>query len=281
MATVISFINNKGGVGKTTLACTTAQALAIIGKKVLAIDNDGQHNMTTMLKLAPQNPNAESLYTIGATKTADLEQAIEDMTIQTTIDNLHCITAPDTLSGDDIENEYILADAIRKTYVNDFYDFVIIDNHPGIARLQRASLHAADFVFIPTELQQFAVNGLSVLYRLLKESFDFKPKNIKIIPNKCRAIRKHTDFLEALHKMFPSSVTTPIPFDSTFDDIVTEGKVLFLDRLFSSKSVPHIVKLLTDNFRLREEKMNDDLLAERNKHLADKARERFQQQYNV
>lgn len=42
----ISFVNNKGGVGKTTLCCNLAQALAIVGQKVLCIDNDGQHNLT-------------------------------------------------------------------------------------------------------------------------------------------------------------------------------------------------------------------------------------------
>jgi chromosome partitioning protein len=264
-------------VGKSTLACSIAQALAITGRKTLAIDNDGQHNLSAMLKLDPSNPNIESLYKLKPSQLATIDKRLEDMTLQTALDNLHCITAPDSLCDATVTNERILADALTKSYAADFYDFIIIDNHPGISALQRASLYAAEYVFIPTELQQLAVNGLSIMYRLLEENFKFKPKNIKIIPNKYRSVNRQEAFLAAIKEMFPQSITTPIPLDGIFDEIVTEGKILFLDRLKSSRAVPYIVKLITEIFKYKEDKLHAKILEERNTRLADSIRQRYQQ----
>ncbi|MDR0305779.1 MAG: ParA family protein [Chitinispirillales bacterium] len=276
MATVISFVNNKGGVGKTTLACIIAQALGIIGHKVLAIDNDGQHNLSTMLGLTPSEPNIGNLYSLKASQMPKIDAILEDMTLQTTLTNVHCITAPDSLCDADVTNERILAEVIQKSYAATHYDYIIIDNHPGISALQRASLHAAEYVFVPTELQQLAVNGLSVMYRLLTENFSFNRENIKIIPNKYRNVQRQEAFLTALKKMFPKSVTTAIPVDSILDIIVTEEKILLLDRYMSSKAVPYIIKMMTEIFTFKEKKLSGDLLVERNKHLAENARNRVQ-----
>src|SRR5215510_6423308 len=120
MATVISFVNNKGGVGKSTLACAVAQAFAITGKKTLAIDNDGQHNLTTMLCLTPTKPDIEDLYKIKPAQLKALNKKLEDATLQTALENLHCITAPDSLSDASVSNEQILADILTKSYAADY-----------------------------------------------------------------------------------------------------------------------------------------------------------------
>lgn len=273
---VISFVNNKGGVGKTTLCCNFAQALAIVGQKVLCIDNDGQHNLSGMLGLSVADVTVRDLYQLKDLTAVD--SVLSNAILESTVPGLHCITAPDSLSDADVTNEKALAEVISRSFIPTFYDFVIFDNHPGISLLQRASLYPAQFVFIPTELQQLAVNGLSVMFRFLTEVFTFKPDNIRIIPNKYRAVNRQKAFVETMNRLFPGSVTdTPIPLDGTFDELVTEGKILFLDRFMSSKAVPYFVKLMVELFPFTEKSLSDSLKEKRNKHLSDNARLRLQQ----
>jgi chromosome partitioning protein len=273
---VISFINNKGGVGKTTLACNLAQALAIVGQKVLCIDNDGQHNLSGMLGLSAVPTTVRDLYALSSFSQVD--QVLQDALRESTVPNLHCITAPDSLSDADVADEQIFTKLLPASFVPGFYDFVIFDNHPGISTLQRASLHPAQFVMVPTELQQLAVNGLSVMHRVLTEQFHFTADNIRILPNKFRDTIRQRAFLESINRLFPGCVAaTPIPLDPTFDELVTEGKVMFLDRLRSAKAVPYLVKLMTELFPLPEDSLSTSIQSTRDKHLADSARLRLQQ----
>jgi chromosome partitioning protein len=272
----ISFVNNKGGVGKTTLCCNLAQALAIVGQKVLCIDNDGQHNLSGMLGLPVADVTVRDLYHLR--DFSAVNEVLREAVLESTVPYLHCITAPDSLSDSDVADEKILANAISRSFIPGYYDFVIFDNHPGISLLQRASLHPAQFVFIPTELQQLAVNGLSVMFRFLTEVFPFKPENIRIIPNKYRDVNRQNAFIETINRLFPGSVSdTPIPLDNTFDELVTDGKILFLDRFRSSKAVPYFVKLMVELFPFAEESLFENLQDKRKKHLSDNARIRFQQ----
>jgi len=273
---VISFVNNKGGVGKTTLCCNFAQALAIVGQKVLCIDNDGQHNLSGMLGLSVADVTVRDLYQLK--DLASVDSVLSNAILESTVPGLHCITAPDSLSDADVTDERALAEVISRSFIPSFYDFVIFDNHPGISLLQRSSLYPTQFVFIPTELQQLAVNGLSVMFRFLTEVFTFKPENIRIIPNKYREVIRQKAFIETMNRLFPGSVTeTPIPLDGTFDELVTEGKILFLDRFMSSKAVPYFVKLMVELFPFTEKVLSDSLKEKRNKHLSDNARLRLQQ----
>jgi len=59
---MVSIINHKGGVGNTTFTGSTAQALALIGFRILAIDNDNQHNLSSMLGVGVKNPNIRDVY---------------------------------------------------------------------------------------------------------------------------------------------------------------------------------------------------------------------------
>jgi cellulose biosynthesis protein BcsQ len=229
-----------------------------------------------MLGLSVADVTIRDLYQLNDLSTVD--SVLSNAILESTIPGLHCITAPDSLSDADVTNERILAEAIPRSFIPSFYDFVIFDNHPGISLLQRASLHPAQFVFIPTELQQLAVNGLSVMFRFLTEVFNFTPENIRIIPNKYREVNRQKNFIETINRLFPGSVTeTPIPLDNTFDELVTEGKILFLDRFMSSRAVPYFVKLMVELFPFSADKLSENIMQQRNKHLSENARNRLQQ----
>jgi chromosome partitioning protein len=268
----ISFVNNKGGVGKTTLACNLAQALAIVGQRVLCIDNDNQHNLTSMLGIKCPDLTIADLY--KSKSLTDFTGNLQGAIYQTKIDSLHCIGSPDTLSDSDIVFEDCVP--VIKKMLGDHYDFMVIDNHPGFSNLQKASLNGADFVLIPTELAQLAINGLSIMYKYLTEHHKFKPEYIKIVPNKHRDIIRQNTFHNDLKTMYPASVTESIiPMDTTLDEIITEEKILFLDRFKSSKSVPYFVKLMTELFPFVEEELYNTIKKQRNTYMTEENKKRL------
>jgi chromosome partitioning protein len=272
---VISIVNNKGGVGKSTLACNIAQALAINAQKVLAIDNDNQHNITNMLGLNVGSTTIRDIYL--QKNAAAAEKVAKTAIMQSNVEGLHCITAPASLSNEDVYDFSLLGQVLRSTFINDFYDMVIIDNHPGLEKLQMASIAASDYVFIPTLLQQLAVNGLTEMFNFLTGRLSVPKENIRIIPNQFRDLKRQREYLATINDMFPGNVTASyLPHDWVVDELVTEEKILFLDR-FRAKITPFFIKLMLELFPFTEDALWEKMMDERKSHLAENARERLRQ----
>jgi cellulose biosynthesis protein BcsQ len=268
----IGILNHKGGVGKTTFTGCCGQALALAGFRVLLIDNDSQHNLTSMMQLAPAGLTIRDIYRADTTRAPGV---FLKSIIATEIDNLHIITAPARLSETDLHDTTILRSAIEKTQLERFYDFVLIDNAPGLDMLQSAAIRAADQLFVPTELKQFAVNGLTEMDRIISQTYPEGPRITKIIPNFFRNIKRHHTYLHALHRLFPDRLTdTAIPWDGVFDEIITEGKILFLHRLYS-KGAAFYLKLIHELFDMEEDTVWDRVSEKRSLRLSHEARERF------
>jgi chromosome partitioning protein len=268
----VAVCNHKGGVGKTTLTGSIAQALALCGFRVLAIDNDSQHNLSALLGTGVHSPNIRDVYrSSGADAAGLLLRSIR----KTEIADLHVITAPTDLREADIRNIAFLGECLDKCNLERFYDYLLIDNAPGLDRLQAAALHAVDELFVPTELKQFAVNGIVEMERVLQERFPAAPRITKIVPTFYRNTKRQNSFLLALQTMFPGRVTaTAIPLDPVFDEIITEGKILFLHRL-TSKGAAYCLKLMHELFNLDEDFVWENMLEKRRLRQRDEARQRF------
>ena len=161
MTKVISLVNQKGGVGKTTTAINLAACLAEAGQKVLAIDMDPQGNMTSGLgvdKDEIENTVYELL--LG-------ECSVEECVQKEVIENLSVIGSNINLSAAEIEligeedKEYILQKAVAP--IRDNYDFIIIDCPPSLSMLTINSMCLADTVLVPIQCEYYALEGLTQL----------------------------------------------------------------------------------------------------------------------
>ncbi|MCX7726814.1 MAG: ParA family protein [Chitinispirillaceae bacterium] len=269
---IVSVLNHKGGVGKTTFTASCAQALSLVGFRVCVIDNDSQHNLSTLMGVGVKSPSIRDVYKSDE----ESAQAVFLQSIRKTeITNLHIITSNNELSDLDIKEVGFLKKIIDKCKIERFYDFVIIDNAPGLGLLQGATIVASEEIFVPTELRQFAIDGLVEMDEIINRRYPEGAKITKIIPNFFRNTKRQHTFISALRKLFGNKVTeTVIPFDNVFDELVTEGKILFLHRLYSSGAA-YYLKLIHELFNLDEEDIWEKVLEKRRERISIEARKRF------
>jgi len=265
-------LNHKGGVGKTTFTGSVAQALALTGRRVLAIDNDSQHNLSSLLNVGVREPNILDVYR------ANIESAprlLLSSVVKTGLHNLHMVTSCGGLLDDAVGDVYHLKNVIDACGLDRYYDFVLIDNAPGLDKLQMSAVNACGEIYVPTELRQFAVDGLVEMERTLLERCPRGGRITKIVPNNCRNIRRHSTFIAALNKIFAGRVTEArILSDNVFDEVATDGKILFLHKLYS-KGAACYVTLVRELFGGEEDELWETLLSKRGENIRERAKERY------
>jgi len=171
MAKIISLVNQKGGVGKTTSAINLATYLASAGKFVLLVDLDPQGNASSGLGVDHKNikKNLYHAMIIG--------EHPSNIILKTQTFGHDLIPASQDLAGAGIElvqmenREFRLYNVLREIRTN--YDYIIIDSPPSLGLLTINGLVASDEVIIPVQTEYFALEGLSQLLNtinLVKEN---------------------------------------------------------------------------------------------------------------
>ena len=159
------FVNQKGGVGKTTSVINIGAYSALAGKKVLLVDFDSQGNMSSGVGVSKDKSTVYELI-------ADLATP-NDVIRHTQVENLDAISSSIDLSGAAIElveqddREYYLKNAIAP--LREQYDYILIDCPPSLGILTLNGLAAADAVLVPMQCEYFALEGITLLLQTVKK----------------------------------------------------------------------------------------------------------------
>lgn len=216
---VISFANQKGGVGKTTSCVNIASCAAAMGQRVLLIDEDPQGNSTSGVGITKKNIR-KSVYDAlvdGASP--------EDCIVPTKFDNLSLLPSNIGLAGAEFElvdmegREAKLKQFVGK--LGDTYDLVMIDCPPSLSMLTINALTASNGVIIPMQCEYYALEGLTQLMLTIR--------NVKKLYN------KELSILGILVTMYNGRLNLSM-------QVLDEIKKYYSDKLFST-TIPRAVKL--------------------------------------
>jgi len=167
---IISVINQKGGVGKTTTVINLAAGLSQLKKKILVIDLDPQGNATTGLGLSNLDNSNDTIYGV-LNGSKEITQVIK----KTKFDGLDIITSNVDLSGLEVEmaddsNRAFILKAKLTTYLNNSggsYDYVLIDCPPSLSLLTVMALVSSSSLLVPLQTEFFALEGLTQLMKTI------------------------------------------------------------------------------------------------------------------
>lgn len=165
MNKVIAITNQKGGVGKTTTSINLSASLALAGEEILVIDSDPQGNLTSGLGIKKESIN-NSLYEMYSGKAS-----IDEIMLQTMIPNLYILPTSMDLFAAEIEllerpdRENTLRNILQP--LKKRFRYIFIDCPPSFGLLTLNALVASDSVLVPVQCEFFALEGLSLLIKLL------------------------------------------------------------------------------------------------------------------
>lgn len=167
MGKIVSVVNQKGGVGKTTTAVNLASGIGIAGKKVLLVDADPQGNSTSGFGVNKKNAKITSYeLLIGKAK---LESAV----VKTEFKNVDIVPSSMDLAAaevDLIEIEHREAQLkMSLAAAREKYDYIFIDCPPSLGLITINALNASDTVLVPIQCEYFALEGLSQLMASVRQ----------------------------------------------------------------------------------------------------------------
>ena len=213
---VISFLNFKGGVGKTTSTHSIGAGLSKLGKKVLLIDLDPQGTLTFFAK--------EETVTATSRELLFNELPLEECI--TKCDEFDLIASNIKLAISELElnahygKEFRLKTAISKTNVN--YDYILIDCPPSLSVFTLNALTASSDLIIPCECELASLEGLDLLLATLKTPISTLNPDLKIsgiLPTKLDARKKISKEAYEVIKEEHENVFSPVRVNSKLSEL--------------------------------------------------------------
>lgn len=226
MAKIISFVNQKGGTGKTTACVNIASGFTLKDQKTLLIDVDPQTNATLSLGINPAELK-KSIYDVL------LNHATPPEILQKTTAGLNIAPASAELTNTDIslEGHQTRLKEILQNY-KDRFDYILIDCPPALNLLAINALVASHEVIIPILCDYLSMEGLKQLLMSVEKvrvSFNNKLHILGILPNMVDHRRNLTDeVLRLVRKEFKDLVfKTEIPTCVALAEAPSFGKDIF------------------------------------------------------
>lgn len=214
-ATIISMVNQKGGVGKTTTTINLGACLAEQGRKVLLVDLDPQGALSAGLAI-PQDEDQVTVYDLMLDNTTSIHSAI----YKTNVAGLEVVAANIDLSAAEIQlvnevgRENTLGRALRP--VRRDYDYIIIDCGPSLGLLAVNALACSQGVIIPMECEYFSLRGLALLTDTIEKVRDRINFDLEIVGILVTMFDRRTT-----HAREVMSRVVEVFGDQVFDTVIT------------------------------------------------------------
>jgi chromosome partitioning protein len=237
MGIIISVMNNKGGVGKTTTTCNLASGLGKQGHRVLVVDADPQSNSSTIL-LPPKTQIGLSLYDVLA---SDDQAELNGKHIYPTEDkNVSIIpNIDDTASIEPIliresPHSFLRLRNKLRGKLMEYYSFILIDCPPNMGTFVLCALYASDFAIVPVLAKSsFSVEGLVKAVQLIKTVQSEINPDLRFLRLLVNAVDRRTAIshliIEQITRVFTKEqiFETRIPISTSFERAEAGKETIF------------------------------------------------------
>jgi cellulose biosynthesis protein BcsQ len=233
---VAAVINNKGGVGKTTVACNLAHALGLQGKRVLVVDLDSQCNATALLMPQGNHPR-HSLYELLEEDGSG--RKLKDYCYPTGYERVFCLpNVPETASLEPrlilgAPNSFFRLRRQLRDQARAHFDVTIMDTPPNLGTFVLGALITADFALVPVKSgSAFSVAGLLKAVRLIKEVQEQSNRDLRFLRLLINQVDKRTLISRTLAAQIAGAFRedqvfrTTIPVNTAFERAEAAGKTL-------------------------------------------------------
>jgi chromosome partitioning protein len=235
MGKIISIVNQKGGVGKTTTTINLGAALAYENKKVLIVDFDQQANATIGLGINREDIlfDAADFFThIGLLKKAIMKTSIQNLSIIPA--TIKLASAEEALYTID-NKEYLLSQKLKKIK-NDF-DYILIDCPPSLGLIVDNALYASDSVLIPVECSFYAYDALTQMINKIgniQKEKDIEIEGILITKLDNRTTVGY-DIVDKVKFLFPNKIFKTVITYSTHIQMAPQAGKSLIEYSFNSR----------------------------------------------
>jgi chromosome partitioning protein len=236
VAVIIAVLNNKGGVGKTTVTCNLAHALARRGRRVLVVDLDSQCNATSLL-IPPEQTPERSLFDLLARDA--LAAPLGDYLQPTPYDGVFCLAnvpqtaslEPEVIAG--APDSYARLRRHLRDYALENFDVTLMDNPPNLGAFVMCALTAADFALVPVKAgSAFSVAGLVKAVRLIHEVKAQRNRDLKLLRLLITQVDRRTLISRTLAERLAGAFRedqifrTAIPVNTAFEQAEAAGATI-------------------------------------------------------
>lgn len=240
MGVIVAIANNKGGIGKTSVACNLGAALSLLKKKVLVIDNDPQANTSGILIDARNISTKKTLYELLDTDPKALATNVSECIYPCEHKNLYCLPNIEETAALEMDfaadfpsSNYYLRNKIRE-YVKNEFDIVLIDCQPTLGLFVSNALHSADFCIVPVDAgSSYSLDGLRRVLELIQTIQNAGNPDLKFL----RLLINRVDLrisvshaiIDDLAKRYGSDMVfkTHIPVNTTFQQAEYARRTIF------------------------------------------------------
>ena len=232
VAKIITFVNQKGGVGKSTSSVSVGDGLARAGKKVLVVDLDSQGNSTILLDLEPE-PGSYYLLTTG--KSENEKTFLKQWIRHTRHTNLDLIPGSrETAAAQILINAQQKPISCIRDNLQPFlgsYDYILFDTAPSEGGIQERAIWAADQIIIPTETEMLSIVGVKEILKTmmdLKQTKAWKGGLLCVLPTFFDEVATESAAgLKDLQNGFGSRLFKPIHKATVLSKCAATGQTIF------------------------------------------------------
>jgi chromosome partitioning protein len=224
---IISVVNQKGGVGKTTTAINLASQLTTAKDRVLLLDLDPQGNATSGIGNSNKDVDTSYEVLIGRSQISDVVQ-------ETHVAQLYLLPANANLAGAEVElvNQQQREFALKKALQSSDYEYVIIDCPPSLGLLTVNALSASTSVIVPVQAEYYALEGLSQLLNTIQAIRNSTNPNLELLGIVLTMYDKRNSLSDQVHREVQNYFgdklfKTLIPRNVRLAEAPSYGKTIF------------------------------------------------------